>query len=313
MKRAAQGLLIVAVVFFGLLVKAQGTLTDPILTNPYSGETIQLTGVISVNTQFMSYCDPTLFFGQNLALTRLEDDTGALLIDLCEDVVTILGSGSINFHNFASTTHVLGDLQYLAASGDDLIWANAGNDTIWGSAGEDILHGGPGDDFINGGTEDDVLDGGSGTNVASFFPRVYADFTITVNGEDTIVEDTVGLGGIDTLRNFDRLEFADGYIENGGVFVPTREFIRGDANDDGVVDMSDPVSVLNLMFLGTPVPCEVALDANDDNTLDLSDPVYLLGYLLLAGAPEPPLPFGACGDDPTPVGPLGCLGFAGCP
>lgn len=53
-------------------------------------------------------------------------------------------------------------------------------------------------------------------------------------------------------------------------------------------------------------------DANDDGTLNISDPVYLLSYLFVGGGPPPP-PFADCGEDPTPDG-LDCAGpLATCP
>lgn len=75
-------------------------------------------------------------------------------------------------------------------------------------------------------------------------------------------------------------------------------FLRGDANADGELDVSDAVQVLLGLFAGgTPSPCEDAADTNDDGALDVSDAVRLLGYLFLAGAPLPAP--GVCGPDET--------------
>jgi len=88
-------------------------------------------------------------------------------------------------------------------------------------------------------------------------------------------------------------------------------FARGDANADGHVDISDPVSVLGFLFLGATAPsCGDAADANDDGNIDISDSVGLLGFLF-AGAAAPPPPFGECGPDLTPGGP-GCESFPPC-
>jgi hypothetical protein len=85
--------------------------------------------------------------------------------------------------------------------------------------------------------------------------------------------------------------------------VPT--FTRGEANADGVLDISDPVAVLGFLFLGTDTPpCIDAADANDDGELDISDPVHGLSFLFLGG-PAPPAPFPDCGADPTDDA-LGC-------
>ena len=52
-------------------------------------------------------------------------------------------------------------------------------------------------------------------------------------------------------------------------------------------------------------------DANDDGALDISDPVTALGYLFLGGAP-PPAQSSDCGHDPTEDD-LSCTQYAACP
>lgn len=87
---------------------------------------------------------------------------------------------------------------------------------------------------------------------------------------------------------------------------PEGEFLRGDSNDDGELDISDPVYTLNFLFLGSTTPaCEDAADANDDGEMDLSDAIWMLSFLFQGGpAPPAPGPF-LRGPDPTPDG-LGC-------
>ena len=77
-------------------------------------------------------------------------------------------------------------------------------------------------------------------------------------------------------------------------------FRRGDANDDGRLDISDPVMILGCKFLGEECPtCRDSGDANDDGNLDISDAVMLLQHLFSAPRPPgPPGPF-RCGPDPT--------------
>ncbi|NCF56200.1 MAG: beta-propeller fold lactonase family protein [Planctomycetia bacterium] len=76
-------------------------------------------------------------------------------------------------------------------------------------------------------------------------------------------------------------------------------FIRGDANKDLSLDISDVVSTLDLLFGGAgDSDCDDAHDSNDDGNLDIADPVALLGYLF-SGAGDLPMPSGSCGVDPT--------------
>lgn len=78
------------------------------------------------------------------------------------------------------------------------------------------------------------------------------------------------------------------YWCNWGVCLD--EFIRGDANVDGVVDISDASAIANWLYQdGDPI-CEEAGDVNDDLEVDGSDISYLTNYLF-EGGPAPPPPF----------------------
>jgi hypothetical protein len=95
-------------------------------------------------------------------------------------------------------------------------------------------------------------------------------------------------------------------------------FHRGDSNNDGKHNISDPVNTLNVLFLGTGnITCQEAADSNDDGKVNISDPVNSLNVLFLGtGEVPPPLPPEAltpCSTDPTPdVPPLGCTGYSHC-
>jgi hypothetical protein len=69
-----------------------------------------------------------------------------------------------------------------------------------------------------------------------------------------------------------------------GPAIPTHK--RCDANDDGSLNISDPVRILNYLFLGGPEPdCIRAMDCNMDLAPepDMSDAVFLLNALFLGG------------------------------
>jgi hypothetical protein len=98
-------------------------------------------------------------------------------------------------------------------------------------------------------------------------------------------------------------------------------FKRGDANADGLIDVSDAVHVLAWLFLGgPPPPCKDAADINNDSDIlhdpariDLSDPVYLLSYLFLGGPPPPAPGPHRCGPDPVePEDELDCESYEPC-
>jgi hypothetical protein len=91
------------------------------------------------------------------------------------------------------------------------------------------------------------------------------------------------------------------------LLASVEDFLRGDVNSDAGVDISDPIALLNHLFLGATVPaCLDAADANDDGSLDVSDPAAILNRLFRGGEELPP-PSAARGIDPTPDD-LDCAG-----
>ena len=102
----------------------------------------------------------------------------------------------------------------------------------------------------------------------------------------------------------------EAFANAGGLLMPIR-FRRGDANQDGTTDMTDAIHSLSYQFLGNlAVFCDEALDVNDNDKIDISDPLILLQHLFL-GTPAPPPPFEECGFDNTGEGAdtLTCEGF----
>ena len=125
---------------------------------------------------------------------------------------------------------------------------------------------------------------------------------------------------IDSARISSRALSADEIAENNrflkaGYAVPLQEggpkppagvnFVRGDSNGDGEVNISDPTYILVNLFLGgAGPPCFDAADGNDDGGVDITDAIYVLNFLFLGGQ-APPAPFPACGVDAT-ADPITC-------
>ncbi len=85
-------------------------------------------------------------------------------------------------------------------------------------------------------------------------------------------------------------------------------FLRGDFNNDKIIDITDPVATLGFQFIGTEPPqCEDAADYNDDGEIDISDAIASLTWQFLDGA-TPASPYPVFEGDPTPDDRLGCLG-----
>jgi hypothetical protein len=109
-------------------------------------------------------------------------------------------------------------------------------------------------------------------------------------------------------------------------FERRTRFVRGDANQDGRVDVADAISIISFLFVyGAQPRCLDAADVNDDaylgtlNGVNLADALYLLQYLFVRGRPVPP-PFHSpyvrfpmdCGLDPQLDDGLGCENYDWC-
>jgi hypothetical protein len=150
------------------------------------------------------------------------------------------------------------------------------------------------------------------------FPIGEADLTRTAgtesfqtvmsgNGELRIVSATTAshLGAIiNATLGIDDIEL---------VSVPLPEFRRGDATDDGVVDIADAVLTLRRLFLREgDLLCFDAADSNDDGGLDVADPLATL-FAVFVGTPPLPGPGPTdCGADSTGDA-LGCDVSTSCP
>ena len=135
---------------------------------------------------------------------------------------------------------------------------------------------------------------------------------ITVTSEDGTV---VLSGTIDELRTFGRddeeddgeaLEVVEEIAEEGGgaafkLLEPhDASFVRGDANDDGVVNLSDPIRILSMLFQGGGnLYCEDSADANDDGEINLTDPILILRTLFDGNIGGISAPYPYRGFDPT--------------
>ena len=94
--------------------------------------------------------------------------------------------------------------------------------------------------------------------------------------------------------------------------VTSGDFLRGDANADGTINIADPIFSLSYLFSqGLEPTCLEAANANNDTGIDLGDALFLLNYINGMG-PAPPAPFPVCGVDPAGAV-FGCGNYDACP
>jgi hypothetical protein len=63
------------------------------------------------------------------------------------------------------------------------------------------------------------------------------------------------------------------------------QFLCGDVNKDGVVNIADVVYLINYLFIGGPAPVPILQvgDVNQDGVVNSADIVYLINYLFIGG------------------------------
>ena len=64
------------------------------------------------------------------------------------------------------------------------------------------------------------------------------------------------------------------------------EYLKGDANSDGIKSIADGVFLINYLFKdGTPPDPVILGDANCNGEVEIADVVYLINYLFRSGPP----------------------------
>ena len=95
------------------------------------------------------------------------------------------------------------------------------------------------------------------------------------------------------------------------LIVPTL-FVRGDVNQNGLVNVADAVVLLRRMFGIDPQgDCFATGDTDGDGDLDVSDVIHILRWLFVSGD-SPAAPFPSCGVGSNPLS-LPCDSHSYCP
>jgi subtilisin family serine protease len=113
-----------------------------------------------------------------------------------------------------------------------------------------------------------------------------------------------GVGGAADLPGWDQTYGWGRVNARRSLELIRKRLVRGDANGDREVDISDALFELYHLFISNePIPCADAGDVNDDGQVDITDPIAVLEFLFREGSLPPPFP--GCGTDTTPDA-LGC-------
>ena len=149
------------------------------------------------------------------------------------------------------------------------------------------------------------FDGTRIPTIGRALPFLYVEARVAPGAAGDLPVDFVdGLGTPPVANLFvvDDYPVAPQELIGGAVRLPGPEprFLRGDATVDGRSELSDAIRILDYQFRGGAVlECFDAADVNDDAVLDIADPIFLLQFLFIGG-PTPPEPTWIPGTDPTP-------------
>lgn len=89
-------------------------------------------------------------------------------------------------------------------------------------------------------------------------------------------------------------------LHTGSAFAGA-SFLRGDANGDGAVDISDGIAILQFLFncgQDCPMACDDAADYDDNGVIEMTDAINVFGFLFQGGA-APAAPYPVEGTDTT--------------
>ncbi len=211
----------------------------------------------------------------------------------------------------------------LSIAHDTGLMSLVGAPTIEGTDAGDFFSGGFEKTETAGGRRGDGGGAGQEDEVGGVVSAVVLSFTQPSTLDPSIAQSIlrttyelnsqVGLGGPGVVRFQDGLQGSGQPVANlltirGATVKPVHlvpleirrgalfgQFVRGDINTDGKVDIADAVWALSdLMRGGPPTSCPAAADVNDDGAYDIADPVYLLQHRFLHG-PTIPAPYPNCG------------------
>jgi len=164
-------------------------------------------------------------------------------------------------------------LTFVAGQGSiaHVFMGGLGNDTLTGGSAADVLEGGPGNDS---------LVGGDGIDRARFSGK-YAEYSITTNnGVTTVVHNSQGADGTDTLSSVEELVFSDRIYKIGTQAVTTKD-VDTDGNQkvdtrivsatDGADTLSGSLTLANVIDAGAGNDTITGGDLGDDITPGAGD------------------------------------------
>ena len=135
-----------------------------------------------------------------------------------------------------------------------------------------------------------VIDMGNMFHICSSLMTIYTgdewSTAAVISSTDMFRDCTSLVGGMGTTFNSSNptdktYAHIDGGPNNPGYFSEKSAFVRGDVNDDGDVNITDAIVLINYLLNCTAEGINlVAADCNDDNDVNISDVIAIINYIL---------------------------------
>jgi Bacterial Ig domain/RTX calcium-binding nonapeptide repeat (4 copies)/Haemolysin-type calcium binding protein related domain len=176
-----------------------------------------------------------------------------------------------------------GNDKITTGAGEDILLGGRGDDTLTGGDGIDVLIGGEGDDVIIGGNGGDILLEGGG-NDAAIYSDIFGNYSTVEDalaGEWTITHLNSGSDGTDGVNGIEQFEFADGVMDDDGVFTAAIEGGLINSPTDtvarGTLSGGDGQTAGTLMYSLKSGPANGTVVINEDGTYSYTPDASFMG------------------------------------
>src|SRR6185295_19467683 len=119
-----------------------------------------------------------------------------------------------------------------------------------------------------------------GVTTASFGPGVTVNSVTVTDPTHATAHVHVDTNAAVGYRDVVLTTNAESAVLLNGFYVS--DFPNGDANGDGLVNVSDVFRLINFLFAGGPAPVGPT-DVNGDSQVNVSDVFYLINFLFASG------------------------------
>ncbi len=158
-----------------------------------------------------------------------------------------------------------------------------------------------------------TLEPGIDNSIVCFQYQVAADNALVGSCADITPVNGMGQPVIQNILTIDGISSLPELSPGTVCFIDSEPFLRGDANDDGGLNLADAIYLIAYIFVDGEAPlCRSAANSNSDANVDIGDVIFIINHQFLAG-PPPSAPYPTCGANSAGESGLSCESYQSCP